>query len=218
MKKILLSLGFLAVVFALSFKTTTEVSAETNNDFLYDDLSEGETVVDYYTEIVPDEELIDDAVPFYDLWGKESKLVDNSDQGSVITPSARSKKWYAVSKSYIGHTYSGWKYAGASTLSGGVLTASHTDSVSNTFSGSLTVSKKALSSLVGFNVSKSWSRTVSYSTHSYPSGRYRLEYRHVYKTYKVKQQQKYDPRGKVYATKYVYPKKWVERQYRVVRF
>ncbi|MCR6098253.1 hypothetical protein HXA31_17395 [Salipaludibacillus agaradhaerens] len=218
MKKVLILFGLIAVVFALCFNT--EVSAEeASNDFLYDDLSEGETVVDFYRETVPDEELMDDNVPFHDFQGKESELVENINKGSEITPFApRSKKWYAVSKSYTGHTYSGWKYAGASTLSGGVLTASHTKSVSNTFSGSLTVTEKVLSSYVGFDIGKSWSRTVSYSTHSYPSGKYRLEYRHVYKTYKVKQEQKYDRRGKASATKYVYPKKWVERQYRVVKF
>lgn len=52
----------------------------------------------------------------------------------------------------------------------------------------------------------------------YPNGNYRLEYRHVYKKYKVKQEQKYDPRGKVYDTQYVYPEQWIERQYRVVKF
>lgn len=76
--------------------------------------------------------MIDYSVPFYNL-SEEDKLVDNFDQGSI----------YAVSKSYIGHSYSGWKYAAGSTISGGFLTASHIKSVSNTYSGSLTVTKNA---------------------------------------------------------------------------
>lgn len=202
MKKLLISLGFLAV-FALCIKTTSEVSAETNDDYLHDGLAEGETVVDFYTEIVP----TDDEISVGDIPVNEEEF----------TPFARSKRWFPVSKTYTGHTYSGWMYAGASTISGGVLSASHTSSVSNTYSGSLTLTQKDLASYIGFDVTSSWSRTVSYSTHSYPTGKYRLEYRHVYKTWKVKQEQKYDSRGKVYATKYVYPKKWVERQYRVVK-
>ncbi|OZI11705.1 hypothetical protein CEW92_10415 [Bacillaceae bacterium SAS-127] len=71
--------------------------------------------------------------------------------------------------------------------------------------------------IVVFDISKQWSETVSYSTHSYPKGKYRLQYRHVYKEYKVKQDKKYHPRAKTLETRYVYPKKWVERQYRVVK-
>ncbi|WP_162986408.1 hypothetical protein [Virgibacillus sp. Bac332] len=83
--------------------------------------------------------MIDYSVPFYNL-SEEDKLVDNFDQDSIVH---KDKKWYAVSKSYIGHSYSGWKYAAGSTISGCFLTASHIKSVSNTYSGSLTVTKNA---------------------------------------------------------------------------
>ncbi|MFB5663065.1 hypothetical protein [Alteribacillus sp. HJP-4] len=201
MKNILLSLGFLAALIALCFTTTSMVSAETNDDFLNVDLNEGETVVDFYIET--SDELDDSFV--------------DSDEDTEFSTSERSLKWYAVSESYEGHSYGNWKYAGASTLSGGVLTASHTTAVSNTYSGSLEATKSAVSSEVGFDITYTDDKTVSYSTHSYPDGEYRLEYRHVYKKYKVKQELKSaHPRAKVYDTKYVYPKKWVERQYRVV--
>lgn len=75
-----------------------------------------------------------------------------------------------------------------------------------------------MTATLGFDITDSWGVTVSYSSKEYPSGRYRLEYRHVYKTYKVKQEQKYDRRGIARATRYLYAKKWVERQYRVVEF
>ncbi|WP_040982900.1 hypothetical protein [Oceanobacillus jeddahense] len=35
-----------------------------------------------------------------------------------ITPFARSKRWFATSKTYQGLTYGSWQYAGASTTSG----------------------------------------------------------------------------------------------------
>lgn len=131
----------------------------------------------------------------------------------------RGKQWYLTNEGYVGLSYGGWKYAGASTVSGGSLHANHTSNVSNTYTGSLQASARNIQGLVGFNINYSWGESVGYTSKSYSKGRYRLEYRHVYKKYKVKQELKYDRRGRVvYATKYVYPMKWVERQYRVVKF
>lgn len=166
-------------------------------------LAEGEVVVDTFTELIPDNEVI----------GKEIFLDDN-----LITPFERRLTWYGMSSTYQGLAYGPFLFAGASTISGGRLTASHTSTVANTYSGTLKIPIKSLESVVGFNTTRSWSETVGYVSDSYPNGKYRLEYRHVYKKYKVKQDQKYDKRAsQVYDTKYVYPQLWVERQYRVVK-
>ncbi|GIN66376.1 hypothetical protein J41TS2_17970 [Bacillus sonorensis] len=170
-------------------------------------LAEGEVVVDTYTDFVPDDEAIGE-----EIFLKE----DNPD--NLFTPAVRSLMWFGVSKTYQGLSYSSWKYAGASTVSGGRLTASHTKTVANRYSGTLKIPLRDLEGVVGFDVTDTWSQTVGFVSKEYKKGRYRLEYRHVYKKYKVKQEQKYHPRSKVYATKYVYPQKWVERQYRVVKF
>lgn len=118
----------------------------------------------------------------------------------------RQLTWRPTTKSYVGMSYGKWKYAGASTVSGGSLSASHTSTVSHTYSGSLKIPVKTLEEVVGFNVTKTWNRSVTYTSKSYPKGSYRLMYRHVYKIYKVKQVQQYDPRARIYDTKYVYPK------------
>lgn len=176
---------------------------------LYDDLEDGEVIVDFYTEDFPEDanEVIAPSIGFDP---------GNDEFGTL---SSRTKKWYPTSKSYLGHYHGGWRYAGASTTSGGTLVASHTVKVSNTYTGSLTVSLSVLNSYLGFNTTRDFDRTVSYRTKSYPNGNYRLQYRHVYKNYRVKQDLKYSSNAtKVYDTRYVYPKRWIERQYRVVRF
>lgn len=216
MKRTLSLLVLVMVSLVLCFKITSEVSAEEiNDDFLHDDLAEGETVVDFWTETIPNDEVVDNSLPFYPT--SKNLLNENPSDGSLITPDARTLRWYTVSKTRLkNHSYSGWMYAGASTISGGTLCASHSKSVSNTYTGSLAVPLKTLESYIGFNINKSWDKSVSYCSKEYSSGKYRLEYRHVYVNYRVKQEKKYDSRGKVYETKYVYPKKWAERQYRVV--
>ncbi|WLR43421.1 hypothetical protein LC087_04395 [Bacillus carboniphilus] len=209
--------AFTMIITIFSFNTDISYASELNNndelnEGVYDGLAEGEEVVDVYTEYVPVEEAknVEVTQPF--------QFETDETTGGIVTPQERVKRWYAVSSTYVGHSYSSWYYAGASTISSGVLTASHSSSVSNKYSGSLKVSKKTIEGMLGFDTTKTWTETVGYSSPSYPNGRYRLEYRHVYKKYKVKQIQSYDRRGKVYATKYVYPQKWVERMYRVVKF
>lgn len=197
----------LVIFFGFHLASSQEVSAnEQIDDDLYDGLEDGETVVDFHREIVPQNET--------EVENGSSIEIENPG----ITTQERRKRWYTTSKKYIGLHHGPWKYAGASTISGGSLSASHTKKVANTYTGQLGVSKRGLSSYIGFNVEKSWSQVVTYKSKTYKSGRYRLQYRHVYKNYMVKQEQKYDSRGKVYGTKYVYPKKWIERQYRVVKF
>lgn len=174
-------------------------------------LNENESVVDY-TEITPvsiEEINTPITLPVFETLPTLPGMVDTME---------RRLNWYITSVSYQGLSYSPWYYAGASTISGGTLSASHSKSVANTFSGTLEVPIETMTATLGFDITDSWGVTVSYSSKEYPSGRYRLEYRHVYKTYKVKQEQKYDRRGIARATRYLYAKKWVERQYRVVEF
>lgn len=216
MKKIFFGL-FLFLLLSI-FNVTVyadEIGSEEEKDFLYEGLKPGETVVDFYSEPVSKDELNyeNEVLP------KEALTENESIEGESVSPMSRRKKWYLKGgKKYVGLSYGSWRYAGASTISGGVLHASHSSTVANSYSGSLNVTKRDLNAYIGFNTTKSWSKTVSYSSPSYPSGRYRLQYRHVYKKYKVKQVQAYHPKGRVYATKYVYPKRWIERNYRVVKF
>ncbi|EON74488.1 hypothetical protein [Lysinibacillus sphaericus] len=196
----------ITLILTLFFINVTESSASELDADVNSGLAEGEVVVDF-TDVVLDDELIGTEVPF------EEEI-----SPFEITPFERQLMWFGTSSTYEGLTYGPWNYAGASTVSGGSLSASHTKTVAHKYSGTLKIPVKKLESVVGFDVTLSWSESVSYRSKTYDSGNYRLEYRHVYKKYKVTQEQKYDSRGKTYDTKYVYPEQWVERQYRVVQF
>lgn len=208
--RLFLLFSFGAVTFILFFVDTPKslASGSVLKEDINSGLAEGEEVVDTFIDLSLDElndELIDEEV-----------FLENGDD--LITPYERTLKWYGVDYAYQGLAYGPWNFAGASTISGGKLTASHTKTVSNRHYGNLKITLKSLESVVGFDTSRSWSETVGYVSDSYPNGKYRLEYRHVYKRYKVKQERKYDRRASnVYGTEFVYPQKWVERQYRVVK-
>lgn len=203
MKKILL----LALLFLVTFSVwSLQASAEGELEGeLEEGLAPGETVVDSFTEVLPG-----------DTTATEGTTVLTP--GNLPTTDARRLSWYPVSKTYVGEVGSKWYYAGASTQSGGTLHASHTNGVAHTFSGQLESTISRLTGFIGFNTTRSFEQTVSYSTKEYASGKYRLEYQHRYVKYKVKQEKKYDSRSTiVHGTAYVYPQKWVERRYRVVK-
>ncbi|MEC1179515.1 hypothetical protein P9B03_13535 [Metasolibacillus meyeri] len=206
MKKVFFKASFLLCFSLALFVFNSHASANELDTDINAGLSNGEIVVDTFTELIPTNGVI-----------REEIFFENDD---LISTQERRLRWFAVSSTYQGLTYGAWQPAGASTISGGRLSASHTSTVSHRYSGTLKVPIKTLDSVVGFDVTKSWSETVSYTSTEYPTnGRYRLEYRHVYQKYQVKQEQKYDSRvEKVYDTQYVYPEKWIERQYRVVQF
>lgn len=197
--------SFVALIFTLFIVTPTKSFASELDADVNSGLAEGEVVVDF-TEVL-DDEVIGTEVHFEDLI-------------SPSNPKLRERQliWFATSSTYQGLVYGDWMYAGASTVSGGALTASHTSTVAHRYSGTFKVPLKSLESVLGFDVTKSWSETVSYTSPNYPKGNYRLEYRHVYKKYKVTQEQKYDSRGPSYDYTYNYVDQWVERQYRVVQF
>lgn len=213
-KKALYAFLAIAMFFSLLVPNASAFEGDVvgSDDSIDGGLNEGETVVDY-TEVTPIS-IEDVTIPTF----TEPLLPTLPTLPGLVDTMERRLVWYITNVQYYGQTYSPWYYAGASTLSGGVLTATHTRSVTNTFSGTLEVPLHTMTAAVGFDITDDYSVSVSYSTRDYPSGRYRLEYRHNYKTYKVKQEQKYDRRGTARATRYLYAKQWVERQYRVVKF
>lgn len=198
---------FCSVTFILTlfFINVTESSASELDADVNSGLAEGEVVVDF-TEVL-DDKVIGTEVPIENLI-------------SPFNPNLRERQltWYVTGKVYQGLVYGDWNYAGASTVSGGTLTASHNSTVANRYSGTFMVPLKSLEAVIGFDVTKSWSVTVGYSSPSYPNGNYRLEYRHVYEKYKIEQDKKYHSDGPSYDYTITYADKWVERQYRVVKF
>lgn len=207
---------FAALTFTLFFVTATKSSASELDVDVNSGLAEGEVVVDTFTDLVLDDEIIGKEVFFDEVIGKKIFL---DEEDNLLNPFERRLRWFGMSSTYQGLAYGPWNYAGASTVSGGRLTASHTKTVAHRYSGTLKIPIKDLEAVVGFDATYSWAQTVGFMSKEYSSGRYRLEYRHVYKKYSVKQEQKYDRRGtKAYATQYVYPQRWAERQYRVVKF
>lgn len=203
MKKILLLVLMFLVTFSVwSLKTSAEEGAE-------DGLAPGEVVVDTFSEVI--EENIFSG-------GSALEPLTPTDDDDPITINERRLSWYPVTKTYMGEVGSPWYYAGASTISGGTLHASHSSSVAHTFTGQLEAPLSRLTAYIGFETTRSFSATVGYSSKEYPSGKYRLDYQHRYAKYQVKQQRKYDSRASVvYGTAYVYPQKWIERRYRVVK-
>lgn len=222
MKKIyFLLVGMIVTIFAFVPNVLAEEGNDTQidsaGDVIYEQqLDEGllpeEEVVEFYREIPTNEQSLNDqAVP--DL---------NNIKNDEITLFSRNPRWFAMSKSYRGLSYGPWLYAGASTLSGGRLSASHSSSISNTYSGSLRASAYQVESVVGFTITKGRTKSVTYTSNNLPklsNKGHRLQYRHVYKKYSVRQERKYHSRSTTsYGTAYVYPRQWVERQYRVVTF
>lgn len=224
MKKIYVILaGIIVTIFAFSPSVLAEESISSHADNvgeeiyeqqLNDGLLPGEEVVDFYREIPTNNELLNDEV-IPDL---------HNTQNSEITPFStyRDPRWFVTYHTYTSLKYGPWLYAGASTLSGGTLSATHTSSVSNTYSGTLSASLSDVNSSVGFDITYGTEKSVTYTSPSYPEladKGHRLQYRHVYKGYTVKQEKKYHGDSTIsYGISYLYPRKWVERQYRVVTF
>lgn len=116
--------------------------------------------------------------------------------------------WRIASTTYTGYTYGGWVDC-AFALNAGHLTCSKTVTVNNSYSGSLQVAKSLVEASVGFDISKEWSTTAAFDKDV--SARTKIQYRSVYKNYKVKQNliRTYLITGntEIRDTKYVYPKK-----------
>lgn len=209
MKKVLFTiLGFLLIFSVLSFEVKADSLVDEEDPTLHEGLGKNEEVIDFTS------------VSSFDLESKNIVSVKSplipTDSNNEITPYRVMPKYTIASKQYNGLVYDGWKYAGVSTKSGGTLSDTISRARTNSYSGTLTVTLAALSASAGFDVTYSYNKISGYSTLPYPNGNYRLEYRNVYKKYTIKQNETWA--GKHIGYDYVYPKTWVEVQYRVVKF
>lgn len=136
-------------------------------------------------------------------------------------PMERSPHWLIVGKNDEGQEYSAWRSAGISATSKGTISYSASVTKSNSYSGSLQVSRNALNLYVGFDTSEDVTKTVGFTSELLdpaPGYGYRIEMRDCYDVYEVVQHLKYAKNGKALDEKSVYPKEFAEVQFRVVKF
>ncbi|CAH0134003.1 hypothetical protein [Peribacillus simplex] len=126
--------------------------------------------------------------------------------------SAYSSLWYLTfNQGYQSKAYGSWKN-GTSGSGPASLTLAKSVTVANTYSGTLSASKKDVSASVGFNITSSKSTTASYTVKVPKGKKYMIQWRPVYKKYKVKQDAYI---GSTFMeTTYVYPKKYDYLDYR----
>ncbi len=120
-------------------------------------------------------------------------------------------QWRIKSTSGPVRAYGGWT-THATGWGPGSLARTITSSHSNSYTGTLGASKSAVSAAVGFNITQSFSNTITY-TGTIKSGKLGyLQTREVYDRYTVVQQ--YIKLGSVTSTKYVYPReyRWTENR------
>lgn len=235
---------FVGLVFSPNVFATGDLSIELDDleveldgDNFFEDPLTGEMVQlfnvaeDGRVEVISEEEylasLADENIEFFDDQNiiyeeidNESNLLTLSDPNEFGTQSiVRTVKWYAKPRVYQGKSYNSWRDSGVSTHSGGRLSVSTTRTVSNNYTGALKVPLKTLEATAGFSIGTSFSRTLSYSSIEYKSGKYKLQHRNEYNRYSVKQEQRLgSSTGKLLDTKTVYPRKWNQFNYRVVKF
>ena len=122
-----------------------------------------------------------------------------------------------VSKTFTGETNGAWKDCTAAASDDMNMLCSKIFTVSNSYTGSLKVSKSTVDASLGFNITGSSSTTMSASK-VLKKGQ-RIQYRYVYDNYKVKQDQyrRNNVIGgtKVVDTAYLYPKKFSHVEFRV---
>ncbi|MBU5206601.1 MULTISPECIES: hypothetical protein [Bacteria] len=154
--------------------------------------SEIESTTGEYVSFSPDSESNDDSV-------------DN-----IISTRAL---WYlSYNLGYQGKHYGKWKN-GTTGEGKATLTFSKSVNTSNTFTGTLAAPIKQVNASVGFNITKSDTTSASYSVLVPKGKKYTIQWRNVYKKYKVRQQ---GYSGSVMLdSKYVYPLKYDHVEYRV---
>jgi hypothetical protein len=227
MKKIWFSLLTVALIFSLVSNTVlaSDNNHESENfDSLYDASSYTDPndileigVVQDNGDIITEEDLVNvegdnSNSPWYDENGnivEETKDNEASEEPGFSIM----RLWYMTSSyGYVGQSYGSW-INGVSGSGPSNLTLSKGVSVSHTYSGTLTATKSAVSAAVGFSISKTWSTNASYSVNVPKGQRYMIQYRKVYKKYKVGQKA-YINSTYTGQTKYVYPKKYSHLEYR----
>ncbi len=98
----------------------------------------------------------------------------------------------------------------------GTVTLSQSTTVSNSFSGTLRVTKGNLDASVGFNTTASWSQTASYSVTPPAGQRWQIIYRGIYEMWEVTQRNAVRLDGQWYWTNqfaYVYAYRWKTWQF-----
>lgn len=153
----------------------------------------------------------DGSITIYDTRSQRSA----EGTSSTVAPSCiacMEGKWKIVSTSGPTTTYGPWKTE-ASGRGPGTLSRTVTTTVSNGYTGTLSVSKGVVSSAVGFSITASKSVSSTYTGELKSGKTGKLQTRPVYKRYSVKQQ--YIKLGKVTKTTWVYPKKYVYMDHRI---
>ncbi|HAB0007988.1 TPA_asm: hypothetical protein GIN74_00880 [Listeria monocytogenes] len=212
LEKKYLKIGFLLIFTGLLFFTIEiqKVSANENN---YNVNTEEEYVDNEYVENL-DGIIID---------GESSQEITDE----IVPPEKRmlygiSSFWEIYSKTKNANSYGAWNVGTSAKKSNasGTLSYSRSFTSSNSYSGTLKVSKSKLDASVGFNVTKSTTETSSYSVNVKKNKNYTIYYRRVYSNYTVKQRYKNINTwtGKIYYNNYanVYPKKYSHIQFKAV--
>lgn len=137
----------------------------------------------------------------------------NNDISLRDAPNEYWTPWVIKSKTAGGNAYGSWSRVGEGrgSGSGGSLNISSNKSVSNTYSGTLKVSRGTLERSVGYSLNSSFTRTASYTIPTTnPKKTYWVDCRNIYKQTNVNQQSQYLVNGRVVKTdtKTVYAKQW----------
>ncbi|MGO5013368.1 hypothetical protein ACTQ5K_16095 [Niallia sp. Sow4_A1] len=128
-----------------------------------------------------------------------------------ITPNAYMfTEWRIYSKSQLSDVYGSW-IAGPSGWGPSRLSWSDRIGVSNSYTGTLKVSKSAVDASVGFSISTSYTKTATYSVEPPSNQEWTIMYRKRYDKWKVTQRTYRHEGSTHYWTSdyaYVYPKKF----------
>jgi hypothetical protein len=135
---------------------------------------------------------------------------ENSPNGVITPEGAYWEGWKIYSKTQLSDVYGSW-INGPSGWGPGTLGWSQSIGVTNTYSGTLKVSKGSVDASVGFNISTSYTRTASYSVTPPSNQQWTIIYRKRYDKWKVTQRKYYHLDGRDYwynTYEYVYPQKF----------
>lgn len=130
--------------------------------------------------------------------------------------------WVVSSKTNTGKSYGPWRIGAAVKKSNatGVLSYSESLTSSNSFTGTLKVPKTKVDASVGFNITKSVTKTAGMSVNVKKNKSYTIYHRRVYTTYRVPQKlKKVDSwTGQTYytSTSYLYLKKFSHIEFKPV--
>ncbi len=217
--------AFLAMLFVSSipFSTSTTAESSTINDAWDGEeiapLISNEILVSMYKEeAIEDQDFIDESIADGDYIVRED--------GTIVIYDTRRPEGISTSCiACVGGRYEVKKTAGPSTVYGswiigtegkGPATLKFSKSVSwsNSYSGTLSVSKSLVNAAVGFDITKSGKSTASYSVKVPAKKTYQIQYRRVYKKYTVRQ--RYYVGNTLVKTTYVYPRKYSHIGYRSI--